>query len=322
MIEKSKHYLLIVDHFPWGLRRHFVDKGQYNQSYGFSGNHIRVWELDPKAEWTLKKCFLTVVLERALERPLDSKEIKPVSPKGNQPWIFIGRIDTEVEALILDWPPDAKSWLIRKDPDAEQDWAPRGEGGDRGRDGWMASPTQWTWVWASSGRQRRMGKPGVLPSVGSHRVGHDWATEQQQGLKNAFSQKWIPEAICLITASQTPSNPVFSLYRWQNWGPQRRKLYWRPCWTWAAGSQDPLTLFLAHCRFCWHGCCGWLANPIGSLGICSQLMRVSHFPGTDEIQSNYPSCVMVSQTHFCRVTTLFRMSDAGWRPANAPVVFG
>ena len=152
MIEKSKHYLLIVNHFPWGLRRHFVDKGQYNQSYGFFSNHIRMWELDPKAEWTLKKCFLTVVLDKALESPLDSKEIKPVSPKGNQPWIFIGRTDTEVEALIL-WPPDAKNWLIRKDPDAGQDWGPRGEGGDIGRDGWMASLTQWTWLRANSRRQ-------------------------------------------------------------------------------------------------------------------------------------------------------------------------
>ena len=75
---------------------------------------------------------------------LDCKEIKPVSPKGNQPWIFIGRTDAEAEAPIL-WPPDAKNWLTGKDPDAGKDW-----GDDRGWDGWMASLTGWTWVWASS----------------------------------------------------------------------------------------------------------------------------------------------------------------------------
>ena len=78
--------------------------------------------------WTIKKdehwrieCFWTVVLEKTLESPLDCKEIKPVSPKGNQCWIFIGRIDAEAEALIL-WSPDAKNWLIGKDPDAGKDW--------------------------------------------------------------------------------------------------------------------------------------------------------------------------------------------------------
>ena len=81
-----------------------------------------MWELDQKEGWALKNwCFWIVVLERILESPLDSKEIRLVHPKGNQPWIFIGRTDAEAEAPIL-WPPDAKNWLIRKDPDAGRDW--------------------------------------------------------------------------------------------------------------------------------------------------------------------------------------------------------
>ena len=79
-----------------------------------------MWALDHKESWLPKNwCFWTVVLKKTLESPLDSKEIKPVNPKGNQSWIFIGK--TEAEAPIL-WPPDAKNWLIGKDPDARKDW--------------------------------------------------------------------------------------------------------------------------------------------------------------------------------------------------------
>ena len=81
-----------------------------------------MWELDHKEGWVLKNwCFWTVVLEKTPESPLDCKEIKPVSPEGNPPWILIGRINGEAEALIL-WPPDVKSRLIRKDPDTGKDW--------------------------------------------------------------------------------------------------------------------------------------------------------------------------------------------------------
>ena len=81
-----------------------------------------MWELDQKESWALKKwCFWTVVLVKTHESPLDSKEIQPVHPKGNQSWLFIGKTDTEAETPIL-WPPDAKSWLIREDPDAGEDW--------------------------------------------------------------------------------------------------------------------------------------------------------------------------------------------------------
>ena len=90
--------------------RHFANKALYSQSYGFSSNHVQMWELDHKEGWALKNwCFQTVVWEKTLESPLDCKEIKSVHPKGNQPWICIGR--TDAEAPIL-WPSDAKSWLI------------------------------------------------------------------------------------------------------------------------------------------------------------------------------------------------------------------
>ena len=129
-----------------------------------------------KESWAPKNwCFWTVVLEKTLESPLDCKEIQPVHPKGHQSWIFIGRTDVEAETPIL-WPPDVKSWLIGKDPDAGKDWRWE-EKGPTGWDGWMASLTQWTWVWVNSRSWWWTGRPRVLQSMGSQRVGHDWMTE-------------------------------------------------------------------------------------------------------------------------------------------------
>ena len=103
-------------------RHHFADKGPYSQSYGFSSSYVGMWELDHKSGWALKNlCFRTVMLEKTLECPMNCKEIKSVSSKGNHPWLFIGRTVAEAEAPIL-WPPDAKSWLIRKDPYDGKDW--------------------------------------------------------------------------------------------------------------------------------------------------------------------------------------------------------
>ena len=134
-----------------------------------------MWELDCEESWVPKNwCFWTVVLEKTLESPLDCREIQPVHPKGDQSWLFIGRTDVEAETLIL-WPPDGKNWLIGKDSD---EWlGAGGEGDDRGCDGWMASPTQWTWVWVNSGSWWWTGRPGMLLFMGLQRVGHDWATE-------------------------------------------------------------------------------------------------------------------------------------------------
>ena len=95
-------------------RHYFANKGSYSQSYGFFSSHVQILELDHKKGWVLKNwCFHTVVLEKGLESPSDCKEIKPVNPKGNQPWIFIGRTDTEAEALIL-WPPNEKKLTLEK----------------------------------------------------------------------------------------------------------------------------------------------------------------------------------------------------------------
>ena len=103
-------------------RRYFANKGPSSQSCGFSSSHVWLWELGHERSWALKNwCIWTVVLEKTLESPLDCKEIQPVSPRGNQSWIFIGRTDAEAEAPIL-WPPDVKNWLIWKDPDAGKDW--------------------------------------------------------------------------------------------------------------------------------------------------------------------------------------------------------
>ena len=133
-----------------------------------------MWELDYKESWALKNwCFWTVVLEKTLESPLDCKEIQRVHPKGNQSWIFIGRTDAEAETPML-WPPDAKNWLIVKDPDAGKDWRQEEEEKGMTEDSWMASPTRWTWVWVSSGSWWWTEKPDVLQSMGSQRVGHDW----------------------------------------------------------------------------------------------------------------------------------------------------
>jgi len=95
-------------------RHHFADKGPYSQSYVFSSSHVQMWELDHTEGWAPKNwCFLIVVLEKTLESPLDCKEIKPVNPKGDQPWIFIRRTDAEAEAPIL-WPPAERADSLEK----------------------------------------------------------------------------------------------------------------------------------------------------------------------------------------------------------------
>ena len=130
-------------------RYHFADKSPCSQSCGFSGSHIWMWELNHKEGWMLKnRCFWIVVLENTLESPLDSREIKPVNSKGNQSWIFIGRTGWSSSTLTT-WCEEPTHW---KRPWCWERLRARGEGGDREWDGWVASLTQWTWVWANSGR--------------------------------------------------------------------------------------------------------------------------------------------------------------------------
>ena len=136
-----------------------------------------MWELDHKeAECQRTDVFELWYWRRHLRIPLDSK-IKPVNTEGNQPWLFIRRNDAEAPIL---WPHNGKSQLIGKRSWCWERLKAGGEGGNRGWDGWMASQTEWTWVWASSGWWWRTGKPGVLQFMGLQTVGHNWATEQQE----------------------------------------------------------------------------------------------------------------------------------------------
>ena len=154
-----------------------ANKGPYSQSYGFSSSHVEMWELDHN-NWALKNWYSwTVVLKKTLESPLDCKEIKPVSPKGNQPWIFIGRTAAEAEAPIL-WPPDANSWLPGEDSDAGKDWRQKEKGRQKMR--WLDSIDwlngyEFEQTLGDSGGQRSLvcGSPW-----GSQRVEHNLATEQ------------------------------------------------------------------------------------------------------------------------------------------------
>ena len=138
---------------------------------------VFMWELDYKESWALKNlCFWIVVLEKTLESPLDCKEIHPVHPKGDQSWLFIGRADAE------GWNSSTLATWCEELTHLERPWCWErlkvgGEGDNRGWDGWMAWPTRWIWVWVNSGSWLWTGKPGMLQSMGSQRVGQDWATE-------------------------------------------------------------------------------------------------------------------------------------------------
>ena len=148
-----------------------------------------MWELDHKEGCVPKNwCFWTVVLEKTLESPLDCKEIKPVNPKGNQSWIFIGRTDAEAETPVI-WPPDAKSWVIRKKPWCWERLRAGGEGDYRGWDGWMTSLTRWTWVWESSWSCWWIGKPGVLQSMWSQ--SRIWLSDWMELTEHIVYETWL-----------------------------------------------------------------------------------------------------------------------------------
>ena len=166
-----------------------------------------MWELDYIEGWAPKNwCFQTVVLEETLESLLDCKEISPVNPKGNQPWIFIGRTDAEAETPLV-WPPDVEKLPIGKDPDTRKDWKQEEKGTTEDEIFGWASPTRWTWVWVNSGRWWWTGRPGVLRFMGLQRVGHNWATE----LNWMNIQGWFPLGLTgLISLLSKGLSRVFS----------------------------------------------------------------------------------------------------------------
>ena len=136
-------------------------------------SHVWLWELDYEESWAPKNwCFWTVVLEKTLESPLDCKEIQPVRPKGDQSWVY----------WCWSWSSNTLATWCEELTHLKRSWCWErlrvgGEGDNRGWDGWMASPTQWTWVWVDSGSWWWTGRPDVLWFVGLQRVGHDWVTE-------------------------------------------------------------------------------------------------------------------------------------------------
>ena len=157
-------------------RYHFADKDPYCQNYGFSSSHVWMWDLDHKKGWAPKNwCFWTVALEKTLESPLDCKKIQSVHPKEISP-------EYSLEGLMLKLKlqyfghrcEELTHW---KRPWCWEGLGAGGEEDDQGWDGWMASLTLWTWVWVNSGSWWWTGRPGVLQSMGSQRVGPDWATE-------------------------------------------------------------------------------------------------------------------------------------------------
>ena len=160
----------------WKQWHYFADKAPFSQIYGFSSSHVWMWELDHKESWAPIDGFRTVVLQKTLESPLDCKEINQSILKEINP-------EYSLEGLMLKLKVQYFGHLMRRVDSLEKTLMLErlkagGEGDNRGWDGWMASPTQWTGVLASFRRWWRTGKPGSLQSMGSQRVGQDWATEQ------------------------------------------------------------------------------------------------------------------------------------------------
>ena len=157
-------------------RHYFANKGWSSQGSGFSSSHVWIWELDYKESWAQKNwCFWTVVLEKTHESPLDCKEIQPLHPKGNNP-------EYSLEGLMLKLKLQYFGHLMGRTDSLKRPWClerlkVRGEGDDRGWDGWMTSLIQWTWVWVNSGSWWWTGKPGMLRFMASQRVRHEWVTK-------------------------------------------------------------------------------------------------------------------------------------------------
>ena len=171
---REEHYIL--------CQHYFADKGPYSQSCGFSSSHVWMWELD-KEGWMPKIwCFWIVVLEKTLESP----RMPRTAGRLNQS--ILKEINPEYSLEGLMWSSNTLATWCKETTHWKRLWCwerlkAGGEGDDRGQDGWMASSTQWAWVWASSGRWWRTGKPGVLQSTGSQRIGHEWLSDYNNSNK-------------------------------------------------------------------------------------------------------------------------------------------
>ena len=161
-IKKQKHY--------------FANKGPCSQCYGFSSSHVWLWELDYKESWVPKNwCFWTVMLEKTLERPLNCRDPTSQSQRKSvlnihwKDWCWSWSSNT-----LATWCEEVTHW---KRPWCWERLKAGEEGANRGWDGWMASPTLWTWVWVTSGSWWWTGKPGILQSMRSQRVGRYWETQ-------------------------------------------------------------------------------------------------------------------------------------------------
>ena len=156
-------------------RHYFANKGPSSQGYGFSSGHVWMWELDCEESWVPKNwCFWTVVLEKALESPLDCKEIQPAHYKGEQSWNFFGRNDSKAETPVL-WPPHAKTCLVGKDSDAGRDWGQEKGMTEDEMAGWhhQLDGHEFEWTLRVGDGQRGL----ACCNSWGRKVRHDWVTE-------------------------------------------------------------------------------------------------------------------------------------------------
>ena len=199
--------MINLDSISKKQRHYFADKGLYIKACMYGLSHVWMWEFDHKEGWVPKNwCFPTVVLEKALESPLNCKEIKSANPKRNQPWIFTGRTGAETEAPIL-WPPDAKGQLIGKDPDTGKDWGQEKK--------WAAEDEMLGWHRQLSGHKSEQipgGSEGqgslVCSSSWSRRVERNFVTKQQA------QDSWFPHCVSL---SPTPHCLVQKRWTTHSW---------------------------------------------------------------------------------------------------------
>ena len=184
-------------------KHHFADKCPPSQSYGYSSSHVWTWELDHKVGWGPKNwCFWTVGMEKTLEKPLDSKEVNLVNPKGNHPWIVIGKTDAEAEAPIF-WPPGMKSQLTGKDSDAGKDWKQEEKGVTEdemiGWHHWLNGLEFEPTLGDGEGQESL-----ACCSPRAHRVGHNWVTEQPESMGRTVTEAevlilWPPDVKSWLT---------------------------------------------------------------------------------------------------------------------------